>query len=142
MKLQKNLHTLFLIALILSLVTGCSPKSTPITGSDLEAVLAFSEEKTDRLLAAMNANDYTQFSEDFDQEMLNAMTSDNFASLKIDRDSKLGLYISREVNSVVQTGEFYAVLYDAKFEKDDAVTVRVVFRVAEPHEISGLWFNK
>lgn len=62
--------------------------------------------------------------------------------LKIDRDSKLGLYISREVNSVVQTGEFYAVLYDAKFEKDDAVTVRVVFRVAEPHEISGLWFNK
>ena len=90
----------------------------------------------------MNANDYTQFSEDFDQEMLNAMTSDNFASLKIDRDSKLGLYISREVNSVVQTGEFYALLYDAKFEKDDAVTVRVVFRVAEPHEISGLWFNK
>ena len=142
MKLQKNLHTLFLIALILSLVAGCSPKSTPITGSDLEAVLAFSEEKTDRLLAAMNANDYTQFSKDFDQEMLNAMTSDNFASLKIDRDSKLGLYISREVNSVVQTGEFYAVLYDAKFEKDDAVTLRVVFRVAEPHEISGLCFNK
>ena len=142
MKLQKNLHTLFLIALILSLVAGCSPKSTPVTGSDLEAVLEFSEEKTDSLLAAMNANDYAQFSEDFDQEMLNAMTSDNFASLKIDRDSKLGLYISREVNSVVQTGEFYAVLYDAKFEKDDAVIVRVVFRVAEPHEISGLWFNK
>jgi len=90
----------------------------------------------------MNANDYTQFSEDFDKEMLNAMTSDNFVSLKKDRDSKLGLYISREVNSVVQTGEFYAVIYDAEFEKDDAVIVRVVFRVTEPHEISGLWFNK
>jgi hypothetical protein len=42
----------------------------------------------------------------------------------------------------VKTSDFYAVIYDAKFEKEAAVTVRVVFRVAEPHEISGLWFNK
>jgi len=44
MKLQKNLHILFLVALILAVITGCSSKSNPITGSDMEAVLAFSEE--------------------------------------------------------------------------------------------------
>jgi thymidine phosphorylase len=74
--------------------------------------------------------------------MLNAMTKDQFDAMKKDRDAKLGLYVSRQVNSVVQDGEFYAVIYDAKFEKDDAVVMRVVFRIAEPHQVSGLWFNK
>jgi hypothetical protein len=74
--------------------------------------------------------------------MLNAMTQKEFDALKIDRDAKLGLYISRQVNSVVKDGDFYAVIYDAKFEKDTAVTVRVVFRIAEPNQVSGLWFNK
>ena len=98
--------------------------------------------KTDNLLAGMNAGDYAVFSQDFDQDMLSAMTETEFDKLKADRDLKLGLYVSREVDSVVQTGDFYAVIYDAKFEKDGAVTMRVVFRIAEPHEISGLWFNK
>lgn len=142
MKTQTRIFTLTAIALLLTLLAGCAPKSTPITGSDMDAVLAFSEAKTDNLLAGMNANDYAAFSMDFDKDMLNAMTQAQFDTLKKDRDSKLGLYISREVNSVVQTGDFYAVIYDAKFEKDDAVTVRVVFRMAEPNEISGLWFNK
>jgi hypothetical protein len=74
--------------------------------------------------------------------MLDAIPADAFTSLKQDRDAKLGGYVSRTVNRVVQSGEFYAVIYDAVFERDDAVTLRVVFRVAEPHEVSGLWFNK
>ena len=107
-----------------------------------EAVLAFSEAKTDNLLEGMNANDYAVFSRDFDQAMLDAITQSDFASFKQDRDAKLGLYVSRQVNRVVQSGDFYAVIYDAVFERDDAVTMRLVFRVAEPHEVSGLWFNK
>jgi hypothetical protein len=74
--------------------------------------------------------------------MLKAMGETQFETLKKDRDSKLGAYLSRQVNSVVQDGDFYAVIYDAKFEKDEAIIMRVVFRVKEPHEISGLWFNK
>jgi hypothetical protein len=42
----------------------------------------------------------------------------------------------------VEQGEFYSVIYDAVFEKDDAVAMRVVYRIADPHQISGLWFNK
>ena len=109
---------------------------------DQDAVLAFSEGKTDNLLTGMNTNDYAAFSRDFDQDMLDAMSQTQFAELKKDRDAKLGLYLSREVHSVTQTGDFYTVNYDAKFEKDDAVTIRVVFRIAEPHQVSGLWFNK
>lgn len=126
----------------LTLLVGCGPKETPLSGPERDAVLAFSEAKTDNLLAGMNANDYAAFSQDFDQEMLAAIPQSAFETLKADRDAKLGLYVSRTVNTVVQSGEFYAVVYDAIFEKDEAVTVRVVFRVAEPHQVSGLWFNK
>jgi len=138
---KKN-YVLLLAVLVISLLAGCGSSETTLTGADAEAVLAFSEAKTDNLLAGMNAKDYTVFSKDFDQQMLNAMTQSQFDSLKKDRDEKLGLYVSRQVNRVELSGDFYAVIYDAVFEKDDAVTVRLVFRIAEPHEISGLWFNK
>jgi hypothetical protein len=128
---------LFLIQL-----TGCAFRNKTLTGADKDAVLAYSEAKTDNLLAGMNANDYAMFSKDFDKEMLAAMPQPQFDSLKKDRDARLGVYVSRKVNSVVQIGDFYSVTYDTKFEKDDAVSMRVVFRAAEPHQISGLWFNK
>lgn len=142
MKNGKKIYALFLVVFLFSLLVGCGSQETTLTGDDKGAVLAFSEAKTDNLLAGMNANDYAMFSRDFDQDMLNAISQTQFDSLKKDRDAKLGLYVSRQVNSVLQKGDFYVVIYDAKFEKDDAVTVRVVFRVAEPHEVSGLWFNK
>lgn len=141
MKIQTKIFVV-LLALLAGLLAGCGSQETVLTGDDKDAVLAFSEPKTDNLLAGMNANDYAKFSQDFDQDMLKAMPQAQFDALKKDRDTKLGLYVSRQVNSVVQTGDFYAVIYEAKFEKDDAITVRVVFRVADPHQVSGLWFNK
>jgi hypothetical protein len=142
MKEQKHLHILAIAILLLSLLAGCASQGSILTGSDQEAVLAFSEAKTDNLFAGMNAGDYAVFAKDFDTDMLSAVTKDQFDALKKDHDARLGLYLARQVNSVVKQGDFYVVVYDAKFEKDADVTVRVVFRIAEPHEISGLWFNK
>lgn len=136
------IYILLVVALFTSLLAGCGAQETTLTGDARDVVLAFSEAQTDNLLAGMNANDYAAFSRDFDSEMLGAMSQSQFDALKKDRDEKLGLYVSRQVNSVVQVGDFYSVSYDAKFEKDDAVIVRVVFRLAEPHQVSGLWFNK
>ena len=139
---MKKLLMLLLTALVVSFVAGCGSKLTVLTGDEQDAVLAFSEAKSDTLLAGMNANDYSMFSTDFDQDMLAKMTEAQFATLKQDRDAKLGLYMSRTVKNVVQVGDFYAVNYDAVFEKDGAVPVRLVFCMAEPHQVSGLWFGK
>ena len=133
---------LVLIVLAVGVLAGCGSQGTTLKNEDAEAVLAYSEAKTDNLLAGMNASDYAVFSQDFDPDMLSAMTEAEFNKLKADRDAKLGLYLSREAESVVQIGDFYAVNYNAKFEKDDAVGVRVVFHATEPHEVSGLWFSK
>jgi hypothetical protein len=139
---MKKINVLVLAVMLVGLLAGCGSGGKTVTGADRDTVLAYSEASTDNLLAGMNAGDYSVFSKDFDKEMLTAMPQGEFDKLKADRDAKLGLYVSRQVDSVVQIGDFYAVIYDAVFEKDDAVAVRVVFRAAEPHEVSGLWFNK
>lgn len=141
MKANRTLPFL-LAVLIISLLSGCGSKDTTLTGADREAVLAFSEAKTDNLMTGMNANDYATFSIDFDEAMSNAMNQSEFDTFKKDRDTKLGAYVSRQVNSVTQSGGYYVVIYDTKFEKDGAVTMRVVFNTSDPHEIIGLWFNK
>ena len=139
--------TLFLLLAIVlaSLLMACGgAKETELSGEEKDAVLAYSEAKTENMMAGMKAGDYAVFSQDFDQAMLNAMSSDAFGKLKQNYDGKLGTYVSRKVNRVMQSesGKFVAVVYDAVFEKDDAVSVRVVFRADDPHQISGLWFNK
>ena len=139
---MKKIHLLWLAVCLVSFLVGCGSGETTLSEEEKEAVLAFSEAKTDTLLAGMNANDYTAFSQDFDQEMRKAMTKSEFAKLKADRDATLGPYVSRTVNNVVQNGDFYAVIYDTVFQKDTNVSVRVVFRVADPHEVSGFWFDK
>lgn len=139
---MKKISFVLVAFLIIVLLAACAPKANELTGADRDAVLAFSESKTDNLLAGLNAGDYAMFSAGFDADMLVAMTESEFINLKADRDSKLGPYVSRTVDSVYQQDDFYVVIYLAAFEKDDAVTVRVVFRMADPHQVSGLWFNK
>ena len=139
---MKKMYVLVLALMVVSFLAGCGSKETSLTGVDRDAVLAFSESKTDNLVAGLKSNDYARFSGDVDQDMLKAITQSQFEALKKDRDAKLGAYVSRQVNSVTQSGDFYAVIYDAVFEKESSVTMRVVFRVADPHEVSGLWFSK
>ena len=138
----RNIHIILIAVLLSLLLFGCGSKEIELTGADKDAVLEFSEGKTDDLMTYMNNNDYLFFSQDFDDAMLKAMSQVQFDALKKDRDAKLGLYVSREVSSVLQSGDFYVVVYTAKFEKDDNVTMRVVFHMEDPHQIGGLWFNK
>ncbi len=140
--MKKNMLVLYLGTLFLILLPSCNPAPPTLSPAEQDAILLFSEAKTDNLVAGLNAGDYAAFSRDFDQDMLTAIPQSEFAAFKLERETDLGLYISRQVNQVVIDGGFYAVIYDAVFEKDDSVTMRVVFRTAEPHEISGLWFRK
>ncbi len=142
---MKNTLVLLLAIGLAGLLTACGgAKETELSGQEKEAVLAFSEPKTETMMAGMKAGDYAAFSQDFDQDMRTAMPQESFGNFKQDYDGTLGAYVSRKVNRVMQSqsGKFVAVVYDAVFEKDDTVSMRVVFRADDPHEIGGLWFNK
>jgi hypothetical protein len=146
MKKEKKFYTLFLLTVLCSFLVGCGiqPPTPTILGDGptKEAILAYADPKTDGLLAGMSNNDYATFSKDFDEDMLKAIPQSEFDAFMQDRNDKVGAYVSRKVNRVLEQGDFYAVIYDAKFEKEEAVIMRVVFRVAEPHKISGVWFDK
>ncbi|MEW5829557.1 MAG: DUF3887 domain-containing protein [Chloroflexota bacterium] len=135
----------FLLASLLTalaLLAGCGSVAQTVSDEVKESVLAFGEPKTDNLLAGLKENDYAKFSADFDADMLAALTEARFADLKADRDIALGGYVSREVVNVTLDGDFYTVFYLVRFEKQADVILRVVFRVEEPHQVSGLWFSK
>jgi hypothetical protein len=142
--LKKTL-LIVLAVLLAGILSSCGgSKETVLSGEERDSVLAYSEAKTDNLMAGLNAGDYAVFSRDFEQDMLNAMPQSGFEKMKKGRDAKLGSYLSRQVNKVTlsESGKFVAVIYNAVFEKDGAVSMRVVFRADDPHQVSGLWFNK
>ena len=101
-------------------------------------MLAYAEAKTSNLMAGLKSGDYAAFSRDFDEAMRKALPADKFAAFRDDIRAKIGDFQSRKVDSVRQTGDFVAVVYAARFTANDNVTLRVVFRVAEPHPIGGL----
>lgn len=134
---------LYVITLALSYLawfTTCGQEKI-LTGTDQTAVLTFSETAIDNLFAGLAANDYTAFSRDFDTDMQKKIPATNFAAWKLDLEDKFGTYLSRQVDQVTQSGEFYVVVYQAKFEKEVPVIVGVAFHAAEPHSISHLWFD-
>jgi hypothetical protein len=130
--------------LALSLLIGvpaCSSSGSSLAGTDRDAVLAYAEPMTDNLLAGFNAGDYATFSRDLNAQMRETLNEPNYTTVRAALLDRIGRYVSREVASVEWTGSLVTVDYKARFEKDDAVTVRVVFETADTHRIAGLWFD-
>lgn len=121
------------------LVTGCVPGVPQLEGAEREAVLAYAEPATDNLLAGLEAGDYAQFSRDMSPEMLAAMTESQFSALRATLEDKVGAYVSRQVTGVEEGDDFIAVNYDARYEDEEHVSMRVVFD--QDRQISGLWLD-
>jgi hypothetical protein len=140
--MKRRLGLLLSVLILIVAAAGCSAavQVTPVVGADRDTVLSYSESKTDNLMAAFNADDYTTFSRDFDDAMKQSINTATFPNLK-QKVAVIGKYITRQVDRVEETGSYVAVVYNAKFENEDPVTLRVVFMLAEPHSISGLFFD-
>ncbi|MGB8646598.1 MAG: DUF3887 domain-containing protein [Anaerolineae bacterium] len=140
------MNKLFQLVLVLGLagmmLAACSqPVVTPLTGADQDAVLSYTEAKTDNLLAGFNASDYAVFSRDFDDTMKGALTQSAFIQTRQTVTGKIGKYVSRQLATVEQVDAFIRVTYTAKFEQEDGVTVQVVFNNDSAHLVSGLWYT-
>ena len=132
----------YIVILVLTALvgfTGCGQDKI-LSGTDRAAVLAFSEAITDNLFAGLTANEYAVFSRDFDADMQKNIPATNFAAWKQDLEDKFGNYLSRKVDQVTQSDEFYVVVYQAKFEQEEQVIVGVAFHASD-HSISHMWFD-
>jgi hypothetical protein len=139
---MKKIITLTAICILASgLFAACSVSAQPITGAERDAVLAYAEPKTENLLNGFNAGDYAIFARDFDAPMRQAETEAVFTQTRAAILGKIGKYLSRQVTNVVKQDSFIVVIYNGRFENEDGVTMRVVFRPDGEHQISGLWFD-
>jgi hypothetical protein len=134
---------LFFIVFILGslLLINFSGGDQVVTGSELDAVLAFSEPIAENMFAGYAANDYATFSRDFDPDMQETIPAGLFVGWKLNLDDKLGNYLSHQVEQVTQSDEYYVVVYQVRFEKDEQAKIGIVFHAAEPHTINHLWIE-
>jgi hypothetical protein len=137
-----------LISLIVMLVTtGCSLIKAPLMEPrvletpERSAVLEYGQPASENVLAGLVARDYAQFSRDFSDEMKKGMDEVAFNELISMLDSKLGVFQSSDLVTVLQDDNFSTVVYRLTYEKDNEVSMRVVFDLKEPHLISGIWFD-
>jgi len=139
---MKSLYTLCIFLLAGSLLTACQPSDvSQVEGTDRDAILAYSEPMADNLFTAINENNFANFAKDFDSGMAKAMDEKAFADIQNQLIPKIGKYVSRTVKIVEASGKYKTVIYDAVFEEDDPVTVRLVFNTEENNLVSGLWFD-
>ena len=130
-----------LILLSLAGLTACQSQERVLSAQESAEVLFYAEAKTTNLMAGLQSGDYAAFSRDFDDAMRGALPADKFPGFRDDTRAKIGDLQSRKVDSVRQNGDFVAVVYIARFTANDNVTLRVVFHVAEPHLIGGLFYK-
>jgi len=137
----------FTLILGLLLAAGCSAIKSPIIepvvleGNEQDEVLSYARKPAENLLDGLIARDYAQFSADFTDNMKQGMNEQAFTDLLSMLDTKLGAYQSAELVTVLKEETYSTLVYRLTYEKDNEVSMRVVFDLSEPHQISGLWFD-
>ncbi|WP_378953031.1 DUF3887 domain-containing protein [Pelosinus sp. sgz500959] len=137
MKLYKNI--LLLTALILLIIlSGCSAQEIP-----LAEVKQYADPITENILIAMNEDNYSRFSQDFDEQMKNGLDEIKYYNTIPGMKNKIGQYISKELVSVEKKDQFVVVTYKAKFSEESGdVIVRSVFSDRNgKNYISGFWMD-
>jgi hypothetical protein len=79
---------------------------------------------TENALIAMNENNYSRFSEDFDEKMKNALNEAKYQETIPEIKDEIGNYISKEFISVTRNDQFTIVIYKAKFTEPVDVYVK------------------
>lgn len=121
---------------------GCTTQETVVPEEERTSVGVYADPVADNLLQGFNENNYTRYSADFGPEMKAALDEAVFEQNRDFVVSRIGLYVSRGSPVVTESGGYIAVNYPAKFEREDGVNVRLVFRKDDTtHWLSGLWFQ-
>lgn len=131
------------VMMILVFLAGCAanPQVTVLEGEERDQWIETAAPIAENLFQSINQKDYTAASRDFDEAMKKGMDEKGFNNLTAMFEEKVGTYQSFEVQKVELVDDLVIVHYRAKFEKDDAVTTRLVLRPGDPVQVTGLWFD-
>ena len=97
---------------------------------------------TENLLVSLSNHNYAAYIQDMDAKMKAASSETQFEQAYAMVIGKIGKYVSRQMTKVTEQEQFRTVVYDAQFEQEEHVTVRVVYNIAGDRPlVSGLWFD-
>ena len=138
---KRTIAGLIAVVTIVAVVifAGCIEKNQV----DIDQVRKYADPITKNILLGMNGNNYSKYSEHFDQTMKNAMPEAVFDETNTLIKSKIGDYVSKQFWKVESKDQYTIVYYKARFtEEPEDVIVKVVFQeIMEEMEVSGLWLD-
>lgn len=107
---------------------------------DVSQLRAYADAKIGNALVSLQNNDYAGFTEDFNQEMKNAMSQSAFTKLYNLISSTVGDYQSKEFEIAATANNIFTIQYYARYSQEPAgVWVSISFDSNQ--KISGLYFN-
>jgi len=139
--MKKILFTLACLLLAGLLLAGCGSGPTTIEGAERDEFAAAADPLADSVVNGIDANDYSVFSQYFDQAMLEGLNETAFNELVAMFDGKLGDYQSRTVKSVQTVENLIQVEYKMVYTQAPEVTMRLILNDQNPPQITGLWFD-
>ncbi len=139
--MKKKTAGLIAIVMIASVIFfgGCVEKNRV----DVAQVREYADPITENILFGMNEENYTKYSDHFDQTMKNAMPEAVFNETNAIIKLKIGDYVSTEFWKVESKDQFTIAYYKAKFTQEpEDVIVKVVFQeIVGEMNVSGLWLD-
>jgi len=143
--MKKSIKIILAVVIILAVIISVyiyTLQNSVIVGEEKQQILAYSEPITDNILQGYNEGDYEKISRDFTAEMKNSFTEAVFLENRELILSKIGSYISHDIPTILNQPPYKIVIYNAEFEKESGVQVRVVFiEHIDKNLVTGLWFN-
>ncbi|MFP4364600.1 MAG: DUF3887 domain-containing protein [Spirochaetia bacterium] len=114
----------------------------PVSPEDREQIINYMDPITNTVLEGFTENDYNKYTKFFDEQMKNAMPESVFKQTRDLIISKIGNHESHELWDILREDQYIIMLYSGKFEKEDDVTIKIVFQeYLNSPLVSGLWFD-
>lgn len=108
-----------------------------------EEIRGFADTKTENMLTALNNDNYSDFSRDFNQQMKESIPVNKFGEMTTIIKSKFGKYISMEFVGIEIRETYITVAYKGKFSQgQDPVLIRSVFTQDNGKiVVAGFWLT-
>ena len=128
--------------LILALIIAVLLQSACQKPSDVnlpDNIQGKSEQMASNLLMSLENHDYDEFISDFNTEMQQVMTEDEFEEMRAAFYAKAGKYQSFQYEKAEIEQDFIVAYFRVLFSEEQ-LTLRLMLELEEPHKIAGMWF--
>jgi hypothetical protein len=136
MKFNKFIYLTCLI-ILMTLQTSCGQK---VNTSDIEK---YSDQETERILTAMNNEDYDNYSKNFSDVMKKAIPEDIFKNQNTLIKGEIGNYLSKKFVKADIQNKYVRVIYKVNFsnEPKDAYITISFLKGDAVHLVQGLFLT-